>query len=46
MPPVGYKPTDGGAIVFKIRGGIPLYAGGFVGASVQMKCYGIDRAKR
>ena len=41
-PIAGYKPADGGAIAFLIRGGAVLYRGGVGRASVQFKCYGVD----
>jgi len=42
VPPPGYKPSDGGAICVKVRGGSLDYASAWVGASMQMKCYGED----
>ena len=39
-PAPGYKPSDGGAIVFTFRGGIPDYSDALLVPSVQFKCYG------
>lgn len=41
-PIAGYKPADGGAIAFKIRGGQLLYSGQAASPSVQFKCYAAD----
>lgn len=41
-PPVGYKPSQGGAIVFKARGGAPDTTGAILRNSWQFKCYGAD----
>lgn len=43
-PIVGYKPQDGGAIAFKVRGGGLMYHNGLMSPSVQFKCYGLDEA--
>lgn len=40
VPPPGYKPTDGGALTFRIRGGGPDYSRSVLNPSVQFKCYG------
>lgn len=43
VPPAGlYTPNDGGAIVFRVRGGGTLYKGGLMFPSIQFKCYGAD----
>ena len=39
-PPAGYKPSDGGAVCFKARGGRPDYVDVIVTPSMQFKCYG------
>lgn len=39
MPAAGYKPSDGGAIAFATRGGLPSYEG-TLNPRVQFKCYG------
>lgn len=39
-PAAGYKPSDGGAVCFKVRGGRPEYVDVLLGPSVQFKCYG------
>lgn len=41
-PVAGYKPADGGAVAFKIRGGTTIYSGQAASPSVQFKCYGAD----
>lgn len=40
VPPEGYKPSSGRAIVFKTRGGLPSYEDERQWASLQFKCYG------
>jgi hypothetical protein len=40
-PPVNYNPSQGPALVFKVRGGNLNYPSVFVMASMQFKCYGI-----
>ena len=40
VPPKGYKPQDGPAITFLVRGGSPTYENDNYFASVQIKCYG------
>jgi hypothetical protein len=42
-PPVGYKPSDGGAVCFKVRGGWPDGSDLLMIPSVQCKCYGVSR---
>lgn len=44
VPPSGYRPSQGGAIVFKVRGGLPDYSESQLNPSLQFKCYGIDEA--
>lgn len=44
VPKPGYKPSDGGAIAFRGRGGSVDYPGGLIRNSWQMKCYGTDEA--
>jgi len=39
-PPTGYKPTDGPALCFKARGGLPGYPDSLLFPSLQFKCYG------
>jgi len=41
-PPPGYKPGDGAALVFKVRGGGLDYEDALLIPSVQFKCYGED----
>lgn len=43
-PMTGYAPIQGGAIAFRIRGGVPIYRGSLVSSSVQFKCYGANEA--
>jgi len=40
-PPKGYKPDQGPALVFQVRGGALTYEDDHVFASVQFKCYGL-----
>lgn len=40
-PPKGYKPEQGAAIVFQIRGGSLTYENDHIFASTQVKCYGV-----
>lgn len=40
VPAAGYKPSDGGAICLKVRGGGPDYTDLLLDPSVQLKCYG------
>lgn len=40
VPPVGYQPSDGGAICFKVRGGSLNYPAVHADSSLQFKCYG------
>lgn len=40
VPPPGYKPSDGAAITFKLRGGQPDYDDALLNPSVQFRCYG------
>ena len=40
VPPVGYKPSDGQAIAFNVRGGNMSYDDDHIVASAQFKCYG------
>lgn len=40
VPPPGYKPDDGAAITFRVRGGTPDYDDATLMPSVQFKCYG------
>ncbi len=42
VPPPGYKPSDGGCVVFRARGGQALAQGSVLAPSVQFKCYGMD----
>lgn len=43
FPPVGYKPDDGGAVVFNSRGGPGLsYNSQLLTDSIQFKCYAAD----
>jgi hypothetical protein len=39
-PAAGYKPADGGAVCFKVRGGSPDYSDVLLDPSIQFKCYG------
>lgn len=41
-PPEGYKPSQGGAIVFKIRGGAPDYTSANLVLPWQFKSYGLS----
>lgn len=40
-PPKGYKPDQGPALVFQVRGGDLTYENDNAFASVQFKCYGL-----
>jgi len=42
VPPVGYKPSDGACVVFRVRGGGPDYDDALLNPSVQFKCYSED----
>lgn len=39
VPPVGYKPSDGNCVTFKVRGGGPDYEDALLNTSVQVKVY-------
>jgi hypothetical protein len=41
VAPKGYHPTQGGAIVFKMRGGESAVRNSHVHPSMQFKCYGL-----
>lgn len=41
-PIADYKPDDGGAIAFRMRGGGVMYRAGLMFPSVQFKCWGVD----
>ena len=41
-PRTGYVPSQGPALVFRIRGGTSDYSASIVNASVQFRCYGRD----
>jgi len=40
VPAAGYKPSDGGALCFKVRGGLPDFSAALYTPSVQFKAYG------
>lgn len=42
-PPKGYEPTQGGAIVFRVRGGLEDHSAHYARPSVQFKCYAATR---
>lgn len=42
IPITGYKPADGIAIAFRVRGGGTMYRNGMMYPSVQFKCWGVD----
>lgn len=42
VPPPGYKPGDGPAVCFKVRGGRIDDSEALIKSSVQFKCYGQD----
>ncbi|HPL29733.1 MAG TPA: hypothetical protein PLG21_16930 [Anaerolineae bacterium] len=44
-PPAKFKITDGSALCFRVRGGMPGYPGYLLFPSVQFKCYGRDEAE-
>ena len=39
VPPPGYKPGEGDALVFRVRGGLADYDDALLVPSVQVKCY-------
>lgn len=43
VPPPGYKPGDGPAVCFKVRGGRIADSEAAIDASIQFKCYGVDQ---
>lgn len=43
-PPKGYEPTQGSAVVFRVRGGTEDHSPHYARPSVQFKCYGATRA--
>lgn len=43
-PPMGYEPTQGAAIVFRVRGGTEDHSPHYARPSIQFKCYGPTRA--
>lgn len=44
VPPAGYAPSQGAAIVFKVRGGNLDYPSLHARPSLQFKCYGLSEA--
>lgn len=42
-PPKGYEPTQGGAVVFRVRGGSEDHSPHYARPSVQVKCYAATR---
>lgn len=44
-PPPGYKPADGPALVFSIRGGLPDYSNLMLAPSYQFRCIAITLAE-
>lgn len=42
-PPKGYEPTQGRAIVFRVRGGLEDHSPHYARPSVQVKCYAPTR---
>lgn len=44
-PPTGYRPSQGYAIAFLLRGGLIDYSSVLMDSSWQFKCYGVDEVE-
>lgn len=43
-PPPGYKPSDGPAVLFNVRGGGQDYSSKVLNPSLQFRCYGLNQS--